>query len=156
MRLLATTIILVSCCTNLWGQRDPLEDLTVATTRFGSQSVFADVTYGYKRGPTKPSETKLQFVVIQTSDRNSGFKTKFHLSSKVDDVTPPAYLAIGDGVTDLPDDNQVHAFNFSNGRHERADSDITLAEIRDWLDQPKVKPTIESLLDYRAKSRFAH
>ncbi|MFO0821471.1 MAG: hypothetical protein U1A77_26240 [Pirellulales bacterium] len=73
------------------------------------------------------------------------------MSSKVDDVTPPAYLAMEENTVDLPNKIQVHAF--SAGRYLQTDSDVTLAEIRAWIDQPDVLATVDSLLDYKAKAR---
>ena len=80
-------------------------------------------------------------------------KSCVHLTSKVDDVTSPAYIALVDWPIDLPDDAQVHAVNA--GRYSKANADVTLAEIRAWLDQPNVELSIESLLDFRTNYRAA-
>ena len=81
------------------------------------------------------------------------FKSCVHLTRKVDDVTPPAYIALEDWPIDLPDDAQVHMVGA--GRYSNANADVTLAEIRAWLDQPKVEPSIGSLLEFRTKYRAA-
>ena len=151
MRFLLAISLLVFAATNLWSQDSPLKELTVSSTRFKCDSGYADVTYGYRRGSSKPAELQLDFIVIQTSKHNPRFRNCFHLSSKVDDVTPPAYLALGDGVIDLPDDNQIHAI--AGGRVFHTDADVTLAELRDWLDQPKIRATIDSLKEHTAKLR---
>lgn len=151
IRFLFAMTLLALAATNSWSQESPLVEFTVSSTRFKCDSGFADVTYAYKRGASKPVDLQLQFIVIQTSKHNPWFRSCFHLSSKVDDVTPPAYLAIGDGVTDLPNGNQLHAF--ADGRHSQTDGDITLAEIRDWLDQPDIVATIQSLLEHKTKLR---
>ena len=151
MRFLFAVTILALTTTHLWSQGSPLVELTVSSTRLKCDSGFADVVYGYKRGTATPADLQLEFIFIQTSKHNGRFKSCFHLSSKVDDVTPPAYLAIGDGVIDLPNDNQLHVFG--DGRHSQTDADITLAEIRDWLDQPDIRATIDSLLDHKTKLR---
>lgn len=151
MRLLIAMAFAVLACTNSFGQENPLDELTVTSTRLKCLSGFAEVTYGYRRGASNVAETKLEFVVIQTDKHNSRFKTIFHLSSKVDDVTPPAYLAMEENTVDLPNKNQVHAF--SGGRYLQTDSDVTLAEIRAWLDQPDILATVDSMLDYKAKMR---
>lgn len=153
MRLLIAMAFAALAFTNSFGQEKPLDELTVTSTRLKCLSGFAEVTYGYMRGASNVGETKLEFVVLQTDKHNSRFKTIFHLSSKVDDVTPPAYLAMEEDTVDLPSKQQVHAF--SEGRYLQSDSDITLAEIRAWIDQPQLQCTIESLLDYRTKSRNA-
>ena len=151
MRFLFAMTLLALAATNSWSQDSPLKKLTVSSTRFKCDSGFAEVTYAYKRGTAKPADLQLEFIFIQTSKHNGRFRSCFHLSSKVDDVTPPAYLAIGDGVTDLPNDNQLHALG--DGRHSQTDADITLAEIRDWLDQPTIRATIDSLQEHKAKLR---
>lgn len=151
MRLLIAMAFAAFACTNSFGQESPLEELTVTSTRLKCLSGFAEITYGYRRGASNVAETKLEFVVIQTDKHNSRFKTIFHLSSKVDDVAPPAYLAMEEDTVDLPNKNQVHAF--SAGRYLQTDSDVTLGEIRAWIDQPDVLATVDSLLDYKAKTR---
>lgn len=151
MRLLIVMAFAAFASTNSFGQDNPLDKLTVTSTRLKCLSGFAEVTYGCRRGASNAAETKLEFVVIQTEKCNSRFQTIFHLSSKVDDVTPPAYLAMEEHTVDLPNKNQVHAI--SGGRYQQTDSDVTLAEIRDWLDQPDIRATIDSLLDHKTKLR---
>ncbi len=151
MRLLTAMAFAALACTGSFGQENPLDELTVTSTRLKCLSGFAEVTYGYIRGAPNVAETTLEFVVIQTDEHNSRFRRIFHLNNKVDDVTPPAYLAWPEDTVDLPNKDQVHVF--SEGRYDKADSDVTLAEIRDWIDQPQLQCTIESLLDYRTKSR---
>lgn len=151
MRLLIAMAFAALACTNSFGQDNPLDKLTVTSTRLKCLSGFAEVTYGYRRGASNAAETKLEFVVIQTDKYNPHFQTIFHLSSKVDSVTPPACLAMEEDTVDLPHKDQVHAF--SAGRYRRTDSDVTLAEIRAWLDQPDLLATVDSLLDYKTKMR---
>ena len=151
MRLRIAMAFAALACTNSFGQENPLDELTVTSTRLKCLSGFAEVTYGYRRVTSNVAETKLEFVVIQSDQHDSRFKTIFHLSSKVDDVTPPAYLAMEENTVDLPNKNQVHAF--SGGRYLQTDSDVTLAEIRAWIDQPDILATVDSLLDYKAKTR---
>jgi hypothetical protein len=151
MRLLIAMAFAALASTNSFGQDHPLDKLTVTSTRLKCSSGFAEVTYGYRRGAADAAKTQLEFVVIETDKYNSRFQTIFALSSKVDDVTPPAYLAMEENTVDLPNEKQVHAF--SGGRYQQADSDVTLAEIRAWLDQPDFLATVDSLLDYKAKMR---
>ncbi|MEP3478720.1 MAG: hypothetical protein ABJZ55_05690 [Fuerstiella sp.] len=152
MRLLLAMIFAVLASTNLLGQDNPLDKLTVTTTRLKCSSGFAVVTYGYRRGVSKAAQTRLEFVVIETG-KHIHFQTVFALSSKVDDVTPPAYLGIAgtENTVDLPNKNQVHAL--SGGRYRQSDSDVTLAEVRAWLDQPDLLATTDSLLDFKTKRR---
>ncbi|MEM1228864.1 MAG: hypothetical protein AAGJ40_24535 [Planctomycetota bacterium] len=137
--------------TSSWAQENPLADLTVVSTQLKCRSGFADISYGYKRGTSDVANLKLEFVVIQTSKRNPRFRRAFQLSSKVDDVTSPAYLDMSDGVIDLPDRKQIHAI--IDWRHYQADSDVTLAEIRSWLDQTELRMTIDALLEHKTKLR---
>ena len=153
MRLLISALLMTIITAKANAQESPLEELTVVTTRLRCTSGFANITYGYKRGTKKSGLIELDFLVIQTNKHNPRFKTCFNLSSKVDDVTPPAYLAIGDGVVDLPSKDQIHFV--ANGRYSRSDSDISLSEIRGWLDQPQLNVSVKSLLDYRSRSRAA-
>ena len=152
MRLLLVMAFAVLASTNSLGQDKPLDKLTVATTRLKCSSGFAAVTYGYRRGISTAAKTKLEFIVIETG-KHMHFQTAFALSSKVDDVTPPAYLAMAgtENTVDLPNNNQVHAL--SAGRYQQSDSDVTLAEIRAWLDQRDLLATTDSLLGYTAKLR---
>ncbi|TWU01044.1 hypothetical protein [Stieleria varia] len=151
MRLLIAMAFAALACTNSFGQENPLDELTVTSTRLQCLSGFAEVTYGYRRGASNVTETKLEFVVIQTDKHNSRFRRIFHLNNKVDDVTPPAYLVWPEDTVDLPNKDQVHVF--SEGRYDKADSDVTLAEIRAWLDQSEIQATADSLLEYKAKMR---
>ena len=151
MRLLIAMAFAALACTCSFGQDHTLDELPVTSTRFKCLSGFAEVTYGYRRGTSNIAETKLEFVVIQTDKHSSRFKTIFHLSSKVDDVTPPAYLAMEENTVDLPNKNQMHSF--MEGRYLQTDTDVTLAEIRAWIDQPDILATVDSLLDYQAKTR---
>jgi len=137
-------------CTNLFGQSDPLDNLIVTSTRLKCSSGFAEITYGYKPGASNITKTKLEFIVIQT-DRYS--RSVFNLSSKVDDVTPPAYLGMEEHTVDLPNKVQIHTV--SGGRYHQTDSDVTLEEIRAWLDQADLLVTADSLLDFKAKIRTA-
>lgn len=152
MRLLIAALFIAIATANACGQQSPLAELTLTSTRFSCSSGFAEVSYAYRRGTAKSDRLELDFIVIQTAG-HSQFKTSVHLSSKVDDVTPPAYIALPEWAVDLPNDHQIHAVTV--GRYYTADSDVTLAEVRGWLDQPKLEPTIKSLLEYRTKSRSA-
>ena len=151
MRFLIAMVFAALASANSLGQDDPLDRLTVTSTRLKCLPGFAEITYGYRRGTPNAEQTELEFVVIQTDKYNSRFQTIFHLSSKVDDVTPPAYLAMEEHTVDLPNKNQLHAV--SGGRYQQTDSDITLAEIRAWLDQPELLASVDSLLDYKVKMR---
>lgn len=152
MRLLIALTFVALTSTNSFSQESPLDDLTVTSTRLKGLSGFAEVTYGYRRG-TSAANTQLDFVVIQTSEHSLRFRNSFHLNNKVDDVTPPAYLVMDEHTVDLPNEDQVHEVSHSEGRYRQADSDITLAEIRAWLDQPDLLATVDSLLDYKASMR---
>lgn len=153
MRLLVALTLVALASTNSFGQDHPLETLTVTSTRFKCMSAFAEVTYGYRRGAANAAETKLAFVVIQTDKYDSRFQTVFHLNDKVDDVTPLAYLVMEENTVDLPNENQVHEVSNSDGRYRQTDSDVTLAEIRAWLDRPDILATVDSLLDHKAMMR---
>ena len=153
MRLLIALTFVALASTNSFSQDSPLDDLTVTSTRLKCLSGFAEVTYGYRRGASDAAKTQLEFVVIETDKYNSRFQPDFHLNSKVDDVTPPAYLAMEENTVDLPNENQVHEVSHSEGRYRQTDSDVTLAEIRAWLDQPDILATVDSLLDHKAKMR---
>jgi hypothetical protein len=152
MRLLIAALFIAIATANACGQESPLAELTVTSTRLSCSSGFAEVTYAYKRGKVKSDRLQLDLVVIQTAP-HSQFKTSVHLSSKVDDVTAPAYIALPEWAVELPHDHQIHAV--TAGRYYTADSDVTLGEIRGWLDQPQLQATIKSLLDYSTKSRSA-
>lgn len=151
MRLLFGALFVSLATTNACGQESPLAKLTVTSTRLGCSTGFACVTYAYKRDTANANASQLAFVVIETSKHNPRFKSCVHLSSKVDDVTPPAYIALGDGVIDLPHDDQIHAVG--EGRYHHLDGEVTLGEIRAWLDQPQMQASIKSLLDYRTQLR---
>lgn len=153
MRILIAVAFVALTYTNSFGQDNPLDKLTVTSTRLKCLSGFAEVTYAYRRGTSGAAETQLEFVVIETDKHNSRFRTTFALSSKVDNVTPPAYLAMEEDTVDLPNENQVHEFSHSEGRYRRTDYDVTLAEIRAWLDEPDFLATVDSLLDYKDKMR---
>ncbi len=152
MRLLIAMTLAALASTNSFGQDHPLDKLTVTSTRLKCLSGFAEVTYGYRRGVSEAAQTKLEFVVIETNKR-----TEFHLNDKVDDVTPPAYIAMAgsEHTVDLPNKNQLHELSGRRGRYQQADSDVTLGEIRAWLDQLELQATIKSLLDYKTKLRSA-
>jgi hypothetical protein len=152
MRLMIALLCLASSASVAWCQENPLAQLTVSSTRLSYSSGFAEVTYGYQRDSKEVNSSRLDFIVIQTAKHHM-FRTCVHLSSKVDDVTPPAYIALEDWPIDLPDDAQIHVVNA--GRYSKADADVTLAEIRAWLDQPNLQPTIESLLDFQTDYRAA-
>lgn len=153
MRLLIVMVFGALASTNSFGKDNPLDHLTVTSTRLKCRSGFAVVTYGYRREASHAAKTKLAFVVIETDEFNSRFQTVFALSSKVDDVTPPAYLALEENTVDLPSENQVHEISRSQGRYRQTDSDVTLHEIRAWLDQAEILATADSLLEYKAKMR---
>ena len=153
MKLLISIVFVALAFTNSFGQDNPLDKLTVTSTRLKCMSGFAVVTYGYRREASDAANTKLDFVVIETDEFNSRFQTEFALSSKVDDVTPPAYLAMEENTVDLPSENQVHEISHSEGRYRHTDSDVTLTEIRAWLDQSEILATADSLLEYKAKMR---
>ncbi|GAA5510918.1 hypothetical protein [Novipirellula caenicola] len=150
MRLMIALFVVAIAISSARSQESPLAKPTVTSTRLSCSTGFAEVTYGYKRSAANADAVKLEFIVIQTSQHHL-FKTEVFLSSKVDDVTPPAYITFGDGVIDLPNDAQLHAI--TDGRYHRADSDVTLGEIRAWVDQSPLRASIESLLEYRTKSR---
>jgi hypothetical protein len=151
MRLVIVMVFAAWAVTNSFGQDGPLDELTVTSTQFKCLSGYAEVTYGYKRGGSNAEKTELEFVVLQTDRFNSRFRRIFHLNNKVDDVTPAAYLVMEEDTVDLPNEDQVHTF--SEGRYRKIDSDVTLAEIRAWLDQPELLVTADSLLEYKAKMR---
>jgi len=152
MKSLALTLFLAFAVPDAVGQDSPLLQLTVTTTRFSCASGFAVVTYGFRPSTLSDKDAPLDFVVIETSRRNSSFKRNFHLNKKVDDVTPPAYIDVSDGVVDLPHDCQLH--ELLDHAYKRADSNVTLPEIRSWLDQPPLRPSIDSLLHFKAKQGF--
>lgn len=152
MRLLIVALFIAVSSVNASGQESPLAKLTITKTRLRCSSGIAEVTYAYKRDKRNASALPLEFIVIQTAKHHM-FKSCVHLSSKVDDVTPPAYIALEDWPIDLPHDDQIHVV--TAGRYYTADSDVTLGEIRGWLDQPQLQATIKSLLDYKTKSRTA-
>ncbi|MCC9602290.1 hypothetical protein LOC67_17180 [Stieleria sp. JC731] len=151
MRFLFAMAIGAFAFATSFAEESPLDTLTVTSTRLKCLSGFAEITYGYKRGASKAAVTELAFVVIESDKYNSRFRSVFRLSSKVDDVTPPAYLGMEQHTEDLPGKNQVYAI--IGGRYMQADSDVTLAEIRAWIDQPDMHATIESLLDFKARMR---
>ncbi len=153
MRLLIAWTFFVLAVTNSFGQDSPLVELTVTSTRLKCLSGFTEISYGYKRGASNDAETRLEFVVIETDEYNSRFRVDFHLNSKVDDVTPPACLAMDENTVDLPNEYQVHEVAHSKGRYRQTDSDVTLAEIRAWLDQPDIVATTDSLIDFKTKMR---
>ncbi|MBB3209346.1 hypothetical protein FHS27_005186 [Rhodopirellula rubra] len=152
MRFLIAASLITIATANACGQESPLAELTVTSTRLSCPSGFAEVTFAYRRGKADSDKLQVDFIVIQTSP-HSQFKTTVHLSSKVDDVTPPAYIALPEWAVDLPHDHQIHAV--TAGRYHTVDSDVTLGEVRRWLDQREVEVTIRSLLEYRTKSRAA-
>ena len=152
MRFLVAMAFASLACTNLFGQSDPLDHLIVTSTRLKCSSGYAEISYGYERASSNIAKTKLKFIVIQTS-KYSSFRTLFFLSSKVDDVTPPAYLGMEGHTVDLPNKVQIHTVG--GGRYGSADSDVTLEEIRAWLDQADLVATTDSLLEFTAKIRAA-
>ncbi|MCA9068775.1 MAG: hypothetical protein KDA84_07620, partial [Planctomycetaceae bacterium] len=101
MRLLIAVFFSGIVAANACGQESPLAELTVTSTRLSCSTGFAEVTSAYRRGKATSDKLKLDFIVIQTSN-HSQFKTSVHLSSKVDDVTSPAYIALPDWAVDLP------------------------------------------------------
>ncbi len=104
MRFLIAWTFFVLAVINSFGQDSPLVELTVTSTRLKCLSGFTEISYGYKRGASNDAETRLEFVVIETDEYNSRFRVDFHLNSKVDDVTPPACLAMEKNTVDLPND----------------------------------------------------
>ena len=152
MRFMIALFFVAIAASSARSQESALDKLTVTSTRLSCASGFAEITYGHKRCATNADALKLDFIVIQTSPHHR-FQTKVNLSNKVDDVTPPAYIALEDNPIDLPNDCQIHAHG--GGRYHRVDSDVTLGEIRAWVDQPQLQASIDSLLEFRAKSRAA-
>ena len=153
MKFPVTLVFVALSCTNLFSQSDPLDSLIVTSTRLKCSLGYAEVTYGYKPTASENASPTLAFVVIQAEKHRSDFRSWFHLNSRVDDVTPPAYIAMPEHTVDLP--NRIQLYAVGGGRYRQTDSDVTLAEIRSWLDQRDLIATIDSLVEYKTKIRTA-